>query len=145
MYRAKGQQKKGQARMRRYEDLVTQASSYVKSSSVDSITIPIGPRLGDVVVEAQGLSKSFDGRLLVDDMTFSVPPGAVVGIIGGNGAGKSTLFRMIMNQDTPDKGTLRLGDTVVPMYVDQSRELLNADRTVYEEIAEGAEEVKWVM
>ena len=140
--RAKGQQKKGQARMRRYEDLVTQASSYVKSSAVDSITIPIGPRLGDVVVEVQGLSKSFDGRLLVDDMTFSVPPGAVVGIIGGNGAGKSTLFRMIMKQDSPDKGTLRLGDTVVPMYVDQSRELLNADRTVYEEIAEGAEEVR---
>ncbi len=79
--------------------------------------------------------------MLVDDLNFSIPPGAVVGIIGGNGAGKSTLFRMIMGQDKPDKGELRLGDTVVPMYVDQSRELLNADKTVYDEIAEGAEEV----
>jgi len=77
----------------------------------------------------------------VEGMSFNVPPGAVVGIIGGNGAGKSTLFRMIMGHDKPDSGTLRLGETVVPMYVDQSRELLNAERTVYDEIAEGAEEV----
>jgi len=139
--KAKGQQKKGQARMRRYEDLVSQASSYVKNSAVDSITIPVGPRLGGVVVEAEGLSKSFEGRVLVEDMSFSVPPGAVVGIIGGNGAGKSTLFKMIMGKEQPDKGMLRLGETVVPMYVDQSREALNTERSVYDEIADGKEEV----
>ncbi|KAG1680356.1 hypothetical protein FOA52_015446 [Chlamydomonas sp. UWO 241] len=139
--KAKGQQKKGVARMRQYDDLVTRASQYVKSMAVDSITIPVGPRLGNIVVEASGLTKSFGDRMLLDDATFSVPPGAVVGIIGGNGAGKSTLFRMIMNQDTPDAGSLKLGDTVVPMYVDQSRDALNPDRTLYDEIADGAEEV----
>uniref|UniRef100_A0A7S0RSR6 ABC transporter domain-containing protein n=1 Tax=Chlamydomonas leiostraca TaxID=1034604 RepID=A0A7S0RSR6_9CHLO len=138
---AKGQQKKGAARLRRYDDLVAQASEFVKTSQVDSITIPVGPRLGNKVLEVAGVCKSFGDKLLVDDMTFSVPPGAVVGIIGGNGAGKSTLFRMIMGQDTPDKGTLELGDTVVPMYVDQSRAALNPDRSVYDEISEGKDEV----
>jgi sulfate-transporting ATPase len=127
--------------MRQYDDLVTKASQFVKSTTVDSITIPVGPRLGNVVVEAEGLTKSFGDRMLLDGATFSVPPGAVVGIIGGNGAGKSTLFRMIMNQDTPDSGSIKIGDTVVPMYVDQSRDALNPDRTLYDEIADGAEEV----
>ncbi|EFJ47981.1 hypothetical protein VOLCADRAFT_104944 [Volvox carteri f. nagariensis] len=139
--RAKGQQKKGAARMRRYDELVSQQASYVKQAQLDSITIPQGPRLGDLVLEVEGLRKSFDDRLLIDDAVFNIPPGAVVGIIGGNGAGKSTLFRMIMKQQTPDGGHLRLGDTVVPMYVDQSREALAADRTVYEEIADGKDEV----
>ncbi|GAX86193.1 hypothetical protein CEUSTIGMA_g13606.t1, partial [Chlamydomonas eustigma] len=139
--KSKGQQKKGQARMRQYEDLVAQASSYVRTTAVDSIIIPVGPRLGNVVVEADAVTKAFDGRVLLDNLNFSIPPGAVVGIIGGNGAGKSTLFRMIMGQDKPDGGALTMGETVVPMYVDQSRELLHPDRTVFEEIAEGAEEV----
>ncbi|GLI60196.1 hypothetical protein VaNZ11_002265 [Volvox africanus] len=139
--KAKGQQKKGAARMRRYDELVSQQASYVKQAQLDSITIPQGPRLGDLVMEVNGLRKSFDDRLLIDDASFNIPPGAVVGIIGGNGAGKSTLFRMIMQQQNPDGGQLRLGDTVVPMYVDQSREALAADKTVYEEIAEGKDEV----
>ncbi|KAG2486629.1 hypothetical protein HYH03_014686 [Edaphochlamys debaryana] len=139
--KAKGQQKKGQARMRRYDDLVAQQAAYVKQAQLDSITIPQGPRLGDLVLEVNGLKKQFEDRILVEDANFSIPPGACVGIIGGNGAGKSTLFRMIMKQQQPDGGELRLGDTVVPMYVDQSRESLAADKSVYEEIADGKDEV----
>ncbi|KAG2434937.1 hypothetical protein HYH02_012134 [Chlamydomonas schloesseri] len=139
--KAKGQQKKGQARMRRYDELVAQQAAYVKAAQLDSITIPQGPRLGDLVLEVESLKKSFEDRLLIDEANFSIPPGACVGIIGGNGAGKSTLFRMIMKQQTPDGGALRLGDTVVPMYVDQSRDSLAADKTVYEEIADGKDEV----
>lgn len=138
---AKGQQKKGQARLRRYEDLVEEASKYVKASALDSIVIPIGPRLGNVVVEAQGLKKSYDDRVLFEDLNFSVPPGAVVGIIGGNGAGKSTLFRMIMGTEAPDSGTLKIGDTVSLMYVDQSRESLDPNKTVYQEIAGDQDEI----
>lgn len=139
--KAKGQQKKGQARMRRYEDLVSQAASYVKNASLDSIVIPTGPRLGDVVVEAQGLRKAYGDRLLFDDLNFSIPPGSIVGIIGGNGAGKSTLFRMIMGKEAPDGGVLRVGETVVPMYVDQSRESLDGSKTVFQEITDGQEEI----
>lgn len=138
---AKGQQKKGAARMRQYDELVQRAASYVKTSSVDSIMIPVGPRLGNVVVEAKNLGKAFGDRLLMDGTTFSIPPGAVVGIIGGNGAGKSTLFKMIMKQEKPDAGTLALGETVVPMYVDQSRDDLSSDKTLFEEIAGGREEI----
>ncbi|KAF5834105.1 P-loop containing nucleoside triphosphate hydrolase protein [Dunaliella salina] len=108
---------------------------------VDSITIPVGPRLGSKVIEAKGITKAFGDRLLVDDLNFSVPPGSVVGIIGGNGAGKSTLFKIIMGQEKPEKGELEIGETVVPMYVDQSRDALDPNRTVYEEIAEGSDEV----
>jgi len=137
----KGQQKKGAARLRRYDDLVSQANQYVKTSQVDSITIPVGPRLGSKVIEAKGIAKAFGDRLLVDDLNFSVPPGSVVGIIGGNGAGKSTLFKIIMGQEKPEKGELEIGETVVPMYVDQSRDALDPNRTVYDEIAEGNDEV----
>lgn len=139
--KAKGQQKKGQARMRRYDELVTKANQYVKSSAVDSITIPVGPRLGSVVVEASDLTKGFGDRVLLDKANFTIPPGAVVGIIGGNGAGKSTLFKMIMGQDQPDSGAIRLGETVAPMYVDQSREALDSEKTLYDEVAEGSDEV----
>lgn len=138
---AKGQQAKGRARQRRYEELVAAANSYVKNTQVDSITIPVGPRLGDKVVEVSGLSKGFGDRLLVEGASFSVPPGAVVGIVGGNGAGKSTLFRMIMGQEAPDGGQLDVGETVVPMYVDQSRDALDGDKTVYETISGGSDEV----
>ena len=131
-----GQQKKGKARLRRYEDLLEEASAFVRTSSMESITIPIGPRLGDVVVQADGLVKGFAGRgLLIDGLTFSLPPGGVVGVVGGNGAGKSTLFKMIMGADSPDGGSLRVGDTVVPMCVDQSRDSLPNDQTVYQVLA----------
>lgn len=138
---AKGQQKKGKARLRRYEDLEKQASEYTRTSQLDSITIPQAPRLGSQVIEVQGLNKSYGDRLLMKDLTFSVPPGSVVGIIGANGAGKSTLFRMLVGQEQPDSGELKIGETVRTMYVDQSREALNADRSVIEEIGDGAEEV----
>src|SRR5690606_38646653 len=99
------------------------------------IVIPPGPRLGDVVVEARNLSKGFGERLLIDDLSFTVPPGAIVGLIGPNGAGKTTLFRMITGQEQPDAGTLRLGETVVLGYVDQTRESLDPNNTVWQEVS----------
>mmetsp|Transcript_19916 Transcript_19916/g.43567 ORF Transcript_19916/g.43567 Transcript_19916/m.43567 type:complete len:675 (-) Transcript_19916:182-2206(-) len=140
---AKGQQKKGKARLRRYDDLVAAQAEYTNASTLDSIVIPTPvKRLGDVVVEAKDLSKGFGDRLLIEGANFVIPPGAVVGIVGPNGAGKTTLFRMIMDQQAPDGGELKIGDTVVPMYVDQSREeQLANDKTVYEELSEGNDEV----
>lgn len=138
---AKGQQKKGKARLRRYEDLTQQASEYTRTSQLDSITIPQAPRLGTQVLDVTNLNKSYGDRVLIKDLSFSVPPGSVVGIIGANGAGKSTLFRMLMGQEQPDSGELKIGETVKTMYVDQSREDLSSDRSVIEEIAEGAEEI----
>lgn len=138
---ARGQQKKGRARERRYEELVAQAGQHVRSAALDSIIIPVGPRLGDVVLKTEALRKAFGDRLLVDGLDLDVPPGSVVGIIGGNGAGKSTLFRMIMGKETPDGGNLRLGETVVPMYVDQSRDSLDASKSVFEEIGGGRDEI----
>ncbi len=103
------------------------------------IYIPPGPRLGDIVVRAEDVSKGYGDRLLVEDLTFDVPPGAIVGVIGANGAGKTTLFRMIVDQEEPDEGTLRVGDSVVLAYVDQSRHTLSGDKTVWEEISGGDE------
>lgn len=140
-HKAKGQQKQGAARVRAYDVLVEQQAAYVKAASVDSIIIPVGPRLGSTVVEVSGVSKAFGDRLLLDGATFSIPPAAVVGIIGGNGAGKSTLFRMMMGAQSPDSGSVVLGETVVPMYVDQSRSSLDPDKTVYDVISEGREEI----
>jgi ATPase subunit of ABC transporter with duplicated ATPase domains len=105
------------------------------------IYIPPGPRLGDIVVEARGLKKGYGDMLLMDGMDFTLPRGGIVGVIGPNGAGKTTLFRMITGQEQPDGGTLRLGDTVQVGYVDQSRDALGADKTVWEEISEGLDEV----
>ena len=101
------------------------------------IVIPPGPRLGNVVIEAEGLRKGYGNNLLIDDLNFKLPPGGIVGVIGPNGAGKTTLFRMIIGQEEPDAGTLRVGETVKLGYVDQSRDSLNADKTVWQEISGG--------
>ncbi len=106
------------------------------------ITIPPGPRLGDVVIEAEHLAKGFGDTLLIDDLSFKLPPGGIVGVIGPNGAGKTTLFRMIVGQDKPDDGTIRIGDTVKLGYVDQSRDTLDGKKTVFEEISGGNDVIK---
>ena len=136
-----GQAKKGKARLRAYDDLLEQSAAYVRASALDSIVIPIGPRLGAQVVEAKAVCKGYGERLLIDKLSFSLPPGAVVGVVGGNGAGKTTLFRMIMGQEQPDGGELVVGSTVRPMCVDQSRDALDANKTVYEELCGGADEI----
>ena len=135
---AKGQQKKGKARVGRVDELRDEARALARDAPMDSITIPLGPRLGEVVVEAEGLVKGFGDRCLLDNCSFQVPPGAIVGIVGGNGAGKSTLFRMIVGEEQPDAGSIRMGDTVVPMYVDQSRAALDPEATVFETLSGGS-------
>ncbi len=136
----KGRRKKAKARLANYESLVAQESD-VKLDQVQ-IHIPAGPRLGDVVVEAEGLSKGFDDRLLIEDLSFSLPRGGIVGVIGPNGAGKTTLFRMITGEEKPDGGELRVGETVELAYVDQSRDALDPDKTVWEEISGGDDEIE---
>jgi energy-dependent translational throttle protein EttA len=139
---AKGQQKKGKARLRQYEELCTASAEYTKREGMDSITIPTAPRLGDVVLTCDKLSKGYDSRgLLIDKFTATIPPGSIVGIVGGNGAGKTTLFRMIVGEDKPDGGSCTVGETVKLMYVDQSRDSLDGNKTVFEELSGGAEEV----
>jgi len=136
----KGRQKKQKARLANYEALVAQDAN-VKLDDVQ-IHIPAGPRLGDVVVEAEHLRKGFGDRLLIDDLSFALPRGGIVGVIGPNGAGKTTLFRMVTGQEEPDAGSLRLGDTVELAYVDQSRDALDPDRSVWEEISGGQDQLK---
>ncbi len=131
----RARQAKNQARITAYETLLAEGKERTPDSA--QIIIPPGPRLGDLVIEASGLNKGFDDRLLIEDLDFKIPPGAIVGIIGANGAGKTTLFRMITGEETPDSGTLRLGDTVEVGYVDQSRDALADDKTVWEEISNG--------
>ena len=140
-----GQAKKGKARLRAYDTLVAESDAFVRSSQLDGIIIPPGPRLGSVVVDAKALMKGFAGRgLLMDNLNFSLPRGGVVGVIGGNGAGKSTLFRMIMGAEAADGGELQVGETVKAMCVDQARDSLSDGRTVYEEITAGiGEEVSF--
>jgi ATPase subunit of ABC transporter with duplicated ATPase domains len=139
---AKGQQKKGKARLRAYEELCDEATKFTARADLDSITIPAAPRLGDVVVDVKGLSKGYEGRgLLIDGFDCMVPPGAVVGIVGANGAGKTTLFKMITGVDEPDKGSVVVGETVKLMYVDQSRDSLDDEKTVFETLSGGAEEI----
>ena len=101
------------------------------------IYIPPGPRLGQIVIEAQGVGKAYGDRLLIEGMSFSLPPGGIVGVIGPNGAGKTTLFRMITGQEKPDSGTIRIGETVKLSYVDQSRDVLDPDKTIWEVISGG--------
>ena len=129
----KGRQTKQKARLRNYEALVAEERN-VKLDQVQ-IHIPAGPRLGEIVVEAEGLRKGFGDRLLIEDLSFSLPRGGIVGVIGANGAGKTTLFRMITGEEQPDGGTLKIGETVELAYVDQSRDALDPDKTVWQEIS----------
>jgi len=131
---------KGKARINSYEALRSEEEQRLPETV--EIAIPPGPRLGDVVVEAQKLRKGYGERLLVDDLSFSLPPGGIVGIIGANGAGKTTLFRMITGQEAPDAGTLRLGDTVQLAHVDQMRETLDPDKSVWQEISGGEDRIR---
>lgn len=131
----KGRRAKSQARIARFEEL--SSKEFQKRSETQELYIPPGPRLGDLVIEANKLSKQFGDRILFDDLSFSVPKGAIVGIIGPNGAGKSTLFKMLMGQETPDTGTIRIGESVQMSYVDQSRDSLNGQHTVWQEISDG--------
>lgn len=136
----KGRHTKSQARITAYEDMVAQESE--KQSRELEIYLPPGPRLGDIVIEADNVAKGYGDRLLVDEMTFRLPRGGIVGIIGPNGAGKTTLFRMITGQETADSGAFRIGETVQLAYVDQSRDILNPDKTIWEEISEGQEAIQ---
>ncbi len=135
----KARQAKGKARLANYDKLLAEAQAAERGTERLQITIPSGDRLGDQVVVADHLAKAYGDRLLVDDLSFSLPPAGIVGVIGANGAGKTTLFRMITGTEAPDDGTLTIGSTVQFAYVDQSRDTLEADRTVYQEITDGAE------
>src|SRR4051794_23689505 len=135
-----GRRTKARARLNRYEALLAEESA-VKLDAVQ-IHIPAGPRLGDLVLETDGLRKGYGDRLLIEDLGFTLPPAGIVGVIGPNGAGKTTLFRMIVGEEQPDSGALRLGDSVEPAYVDQSRDVLDPEKTVWEEISDGYDSIK---
>ncbi|HEX3124938.1 MAG TPA: energy-dependent translational throttle protein EttA [Rhodanobacteraceae bacterium] len=134
---AKGRQSKGKARLNRFEEL--NSVDYQKRNETNEIYIPPGERLGDLVIEFKHVSKSFGDRMLIDDLSFKVPPGAIVGIIGPNGAGKSTLFKLITGQEKPDKGEIVMGTTVKLAYVDQSRDALDGTKNVWQEVSGGAD------
>lgn len=136
----KARQAKSKARISAYEDLLAQA----QKDTVDTaqITIPAGPKLGNVVIECENLNKGFEDKFLIENLTFRLPPGGIVGIIGPNGAGKSTLIKMFTGQEEPDSGTLRIGESVKMSYVDQSRDALNDNKTVWEEVSDGNDEVE---
>ena len=136
----KGRHAKSKARINSYEALLNQESE--RRGKELEIYIPPGPRLGNIVIQAEQVSKAYGDNLLIDGMTFSLPPGGIVGIIGPNGAGKTTTFRMITGQEEPDSGTIRTGETVKLAYVDQSRDVLDADKTIWEEISGGADVVQ---
>ncbi|MEM6455229.1 MAG: energy-dependent translational throttle protein EttA [Acidobacteriota bacterium] len=138
----RARQAKGKARITAYEKLLAEDREAQQYKTVNEIYIPAGPRLGDVVVEAENVRKAFGERLLVEDLNFALPPGGIVGVIGPNGAGKTTLFRMIVGQETPDTGALRVGDTVKLAYVDQSRDALPGDKQVWEAISDGHDVVQ---
>jgi ATP-binding cassette ChvD family protein len=140
----RARQAKGKARLTHYEELLAQEQAAEKREGPAEITIPPGPRLGDLVIEAKGVRKAFGDNLLMDDVNFLLPRGGIVGIIGPNGAGKTTLFRMILGQEKPDTGTLKIGDSVALSYVDQSRDSLVANRTVWEEISDGGKDLVMV-
>ena len=137
----RARQAKGKARLNAYEQLLAEEAEAERRAQATDLHIPPGPRLGDMVVEAQNLRKAFGDRLLFDDLSFRLPPGGIVGVIGANGAGKTTLFRMIAGEEQPDAGTLRIGESVQTAYVDQSRDTLNDERQVWEEISDGRDVV----
>ncbi len=136
----KGKRTKSKARISAYNQLFSEEAE--QSRSELEIFIPPGPRLGDIVVQANDVAKSYGDNMLYENLSFDIPPGAIVGIIGANGAGKTTLFRMITDQEEPDAGNLKVGDTVKLAYVDQSRDTLNGDNTVWQEISEGDEQMQ---
>ncbi|MGH7899735.1 MAG: energy-dependent translational throttle protein EttA, partial [Candidatus Binatia bacterium] len=136
----RARQAKGKARIAAFERLASEEEQ--RAPETVEIAIPPGPRLGDVVLEVEHLSKGYDGKLLIEDLSFSLPRGGIVGVIGGNGAGKTTLFRMIVGQEKADAGTLRLGETVKLAYVDQSRDALGPEKTVWQEISGGEERMR---
>ena len=136
---AKARQSKSKARLARFAEL--QSKEFQKRSETNEIYIPTGQRLGEKVIEFNSVSKGFDDRLLIEDLSFSVPQGAIVGVIGGNGAGKSTLFRMIMGTEQPDQGGIDIGETVDLAWVDQSRDALEGDKTVWELVSDGLDVV----
>jgi ATP-binding cassette ChvD family protein len=135
----KGRQAKSKARVRAYDDLVAEAAKAVPDST--KIVIPVSERLGNEVITAEGLTKAFGDKLLFDDLHFRLPPGGIVGVIGPNGAGKTTLFKMLTGADTPDAGTLKIGETVKMGYVDQSRDALDPNKTVWQEVSDGLDEI----
>jgi len=135
----KGRRAKSKARLQRFEELSSR--EYQKQNETREIYIPPGPRLGDQVIEVENISKGFEHKLLISDLSFSLPKGGIVGVIGGNGAGKSTLFKMLTGVEKPDSGQITIGSTVELAYVDQSRDSLNGDKTVWEEISDGAETI----
>jgi ATP-binding cassette ChvD family protein len=140
----RARQAKGKARLTHYEDLLAQEQAAEKREGPAEITIPPGPRLGDLVIEAKGLRKGYGDNLLMDDVSFLLPRGGLVGVIGPNGAGKTTLFRMILGQEKPDAGTLKVGESVALSYVDQSRDSLIGSRSVWEEISDGGKDLVMV-
>jgi ATPase subunit of ABC transporter with duplicated ATPase domains len=131
---------KSKSRLERYEQLLAQ--QYDERDDAAEFQIPSGPPLGDIVVRAENVSKAFGDRLLFENLTFNLPRGGIVGVIGPNGAGKTTLFKMIIGQEKPDEGKLRVGETVMLSYVDQSRDALNPKKTVYEEISDGLDVIE---
>ena len=136
----RARQAKSKARITAYDELV--AKSADRAPGTAQIVIPPAPRLGDLVIQAEGLSKGFDDRLLVDDLSFKLPPGGIVGVIGPNGAGKTTLFKMLTGQEEPDAGSIRVGETVHLGYIDQSRDTLDDNKTVWEEVSGGLDEIE---
>ncbi len=134
---AKGRHAKSKARLARYDELLSK--EFQKRNETQELYIPPGPRLGDVVIEAKDVSKGFGDRMLVEGLNFNLPRGGIVGIIGPNGAGKTTLFRMLMGHEQPDKGEIKIGDSVDIAYVDQSRDALDGNKTIWEEISDGQE------
>jgi energy-dependent translational throttle protein EttA len=135
----RARQSKGKARITAYNELVSEAESTERRAEKVELSIPPGPRLGDQVVDAAGVVKAFGDHLLMDGLSFTLPPGGIVGVIGPNGAGKTTLFRMIVDEEKPDAGTVQIGASVQLAYVDQSRDSLTPDATVYEEITGGVD------
>src|SRR5205085_1477775 len=138
---AKARQTKSRSRLARYEEMAAEADR-MRKIDTSEINIPAGPRLGDIVLESHDLTKGFDGRVLIDDLTFTLPRAGIVGVIGPNGVGKTTLFRMIIGEEKPDAGDLNVGQTVKISYVDQSRGGIAPDKNVWEVVSDGLDFIK---